>query len=79
MEYRLLEHSLRDVVRCSILVKKLEKVEIFPVSVTQPPVGNRLTKSACWRRSPACRPCIGRGLVELRMIPAVEIEESAST
>jgi ATP-binding protein involved in chromosome partitioning len=47
------------------------------VSITQPPVGNELTKERVLEAvSGVQEPAIGRSLVELRMIPAVEIEGS---
>ena len=47
------------------------------MSITQPPVGNELTKERVLEAvSSVQEPAIGRSLVELRMIPAVEIEGS---
>jgi ATP-binding protein involved in chromosome partitioning len=47
------------------------------VSITQPPVGNELTKERVLEAvSGVQEPAIGRSLVDLRMIPAVEIEGS---
>jgi ATP-binding protein involved in chromosome partitioning len=47
------------------------------VSITQPPGGNELTKERVLEAvSGVQEPAIGRSLVELRMIPAVEIEGS---
>ena len=45
------------------------------MSITQPPVGNELTKERVLEAVAGVQePAIGRSLVELRMIPAVEIE-----
>ena len=44
------------------------------MSITQPPVENELTKERVLEAvSGVQEPAIGRGLVELRMIPAVEL------
>jgi metal-sulfur cluster biosynthetic enzyme len=47
------------------------------VTITQPPAGGALTKEQVLEAVAGVQePAIGRGLVELRMIPAVEIDGS---
>ncbi len=47
------------------------------MTMTQPPAGGQLTKEVVLAAvSSVQEPAIGRGLVDLRMIPAVEIDGS---